>query len=385
MQIKTVDKGRSHLRGMLSGDEVASWITIIDYHMRIGSANVKMGAIADVNTRPQYRMKGHMRTLMEDTMQYMKDKGYDVSVVMAIPNFYYRFGYASFLPNSTLTIPAGIAEKANKDRKNYRTRKFQKRDSESLLKIYNRHNSERTCSIIREKEYFSGYPQQSQDIFVIENNNGRIIAYAVSSKESREKVTVWELGARTEDAFPALLATFAKIAIKRRVGNIEVFLPPNHPFARFCHRYDCRFSIGYQKNGGGLMQIINQNRLFEKLQGELNSRISQSDFRNHTGSVRLKTNVGSTTLVLDKGDIRVYPKKRARQFLDLPQGQLAQLLAGYRTIKDVLNDANVRASRGVEPLIDVLFPKCNAYIWDCSRFEELRMWPEEFYRGEQTG
>ena len=378
MQIKTVDKGVSHLRGVVIDDELACWLTIIDYRMRIGSANVRMGAVADVNTKKKHRMKGYMRALMEDSLRYMKDRGDDVSVVLGIPDFYYKFGYVPFLPDHALTILTRNAEEAGKKSRKYRVRKFQKNDSGKVLRIYNDNNKQKMCSIIRKKDYFSEFPKEFQDIFVVENNNKNIVAYTVSSKKSKDKVKILEIGARTEDVFGTLLAEFAKMAIKQRVGDIELLLPAHHPFAEFCHRYDCRSTTDYHKNSSGMMAIINQDSLFGKLEMEFNSRISRSRFRNYSGSLELRTDTGNTTLKLSNDSVKVHPNQKAESLLDLPKGQLTQLVVGYRTIKDFLNDTGVKASRGVLPLAETLFPKDNPYIWDLSRFESLRMEPEEF-------
>ena len=100
MHIITNDEGRSHRREMLIDEETEiAHLWVIDFQMRIGTAQVRMAGIGDVYTNRQYRMKGYMRHLYEDTLNYMTAEGYDVSMLFGIPNFYTKFGYATSLPD----------------------------------------------------------------------------------------------------------------------------------------------------------------------------------------------------------------------------------------------------------------------------------------------
>ena len=377
MEIKTLDKGRRHLRGVFIGDEVVSWLTVIDYYMRIGSAEVKMGALAYVKTKEKHRMKGYMRALVESSVEYMKERGYDVSMVGGIPDFYYKFGYASSLIDHVLTIRTRNAEDAREKDGRYRIRKFRKSDSERVVKIYNANNKQRVCSVIREKEYFSEFPRDNQNIFVVEDDNEDVVAYAVLQR-SKSDVRVLELGAKTDNVFGTLLAKFAKTAVKLRAGDIQLFLPPDHPFAEFCHRCDCGSTISYRKNSSFMMRIINQDALFRKLEPEFNRRISRSHLKDYSGSFVFRTDIGVSRFKIDKGSVKVQANRKGKAVLNLSQAQLTQLLVGYRSARDVLKEAGIKAGRNLESLINVLLPKGNPYIWDRSRFENLRMRPEEF-------
>jgi predicted acetyltransferase len=74
----------------------------IDLPMRIGDAVIRMAGIGDVYTEREHRMKGYMRYLYEDTLTYMTEEGYDVSMLFGIPDFYTKFGYAVCLPQCHL-------------------------------------------------------------------------------------------------------------------------------------------------------------------------------------------------------------------------------------------------------------------------------------------
>lgn len=372
MRIKTRDEGREHIRELWVDDEVVSFLTVIDYEMRIGSAQVRMGGIGGVETKEKHRKKGYMRTLMEDTVAYMKHEGYDVSMLFGISNFYTKFGYAVCLPSHKCTVSTRDAEEAKKDAGEYTIRIIEKEALDSVLALYNKNNHGRTCSIVRTNEHFLKFRRGSRygrpaDHFFIEDEHKELLAYAVFDK-SEQEVNVVEVESREDRLFPALLYEFAKMAIKRRCGHLTLFMPPDHPFAEFAHRVGCECITRYSKDGGGMMRIINQAALFEKIKGELGRRIADSKFRGYSGSLSIRTDLGNTTLEIHDGSPNIGSGQKAECFVDLPQATLMQLIAGYRTVGDVISDSDVEISRGLEPLLPILFPETVPYVWLADHF-----------------
>jgi len=379
MEIKTFDKGISHFRYVAVNGRVASWLTVIDYRMRIGSADVKMGAIAFVETKPAHRMKGYMRALMEDAVRYLTDRDYVVSVVSGIADFYGKFGYVSSLPDYELTVSARNAERAGLEAKRGRkftTRKFRRGDAEHLLAIHDANTAGQACALVRNPEYFAGYPKARQEIVVVEDGRRRVVAYAVCNR-SGDRVHVHELAANTEAAFPILAGRLARLAIKRRAGQITLALPAGDPFARFCQRQGCRWTITHHRNASAMMRIIDQDRLFRALSGDFGRRLRRSAFRRFSGSLRFRTDLGATTIRITTGSARVVANGRGGAVIRLKQGPLSQLIAGYRTVRDVLTEAGARVPAKTESLLSVLFPTPNAWTWDRSRFEEANLTPDD--------
>lgn len=380
MEIKTYNKGRSHLRQVVVDGRPASWLTVIDYRMRVGSAAVKMGALAFVETSDGYRMKGHMRALIEDTVRYMQQRRYVLSVVSGIADFYGKFGYLGCMPDRDLSVLTRVAERAARAApagRKHRTRKFRGSDSEKLLAIYDANTAGQVCSLVRRSEYFERFPKSRQEIVVVEDGRRRVVGYVVCEK-SRDRARVAELGAASEDAFPALAGVLARLGISRRVSNVTMLISPEHPFAEFCQRHGCRWTVSYHRNAGAMMRIVDQQRLFRALAGDFGRRLRHSPLAGFAGLLGFKTDLAATTLRIRKGSVAVVPDRLAAATVKLPQGRLAQLVAGYRSVRDVLHDAGARVSPKVESLLDVLFPRQAAFIRDWSRFEELRLQPGDF-------
>jgi len=370
LKIRTRDDDRNHDRELLIDDEVVSSLTVIDYQMRIGTTQVRMGGIGGVETKENHRMKGYMRKLMEDSVEYMKNEGYDVSVLFGLSNFYTKFGYAACLPSHKLTISTRDAEDSKNAAKGYKIRKIEKEDINSVLELYNENNQSRTCSIVRIKKHFSGFPrgtryQQPTDDFLIVDDK-QLLAYAVFDK-SEQGVNVVEVESREDRLFPTLLYEFVKRAIERRCGNTSFFMPPNHAFAQFIHRYGCELTTQYPKNGGGMMRIINQDSLFGKLQGELKKKVHQADIDNPI-SLQIKTDIGDTTIPLLGNQSMHSPEQERKYSLELSQDKLAQLVVGYRNMRDSLNDSDVKVSGDIEPLANLLFSGTFPYMWLADHF-----------------
>ena len=74
-----------------------------------------------------------------------------------------------------------------------------------------------------------------------------------------------------------------------------------------------------------MIRIINQQTLFQKIQGELQTRLASSLLRDDSVSLTIKT--GATTLEARQGELTVRPGEDGEQLVELPQALLAQLIA----------------------------------------------------------
>jgi len=117
-----------------------------------------------------------------------------------------------------------------------------------------------------------------------------------------------------------------------------------------------------------MMRIIDQKSLFEKITGELGRRIADSKFGDFSGSLNIRTDVANTSFEIRDGLLNISSGQKSEHFLDLPQTTLMQLIAGHRTVRDVLSDPDVEISRGLEPLLRVLFPVTVPYVWLADHF-----------------
>ncbi|MGC9522753.1 MAG: GNAT family N-acetyltransferase [Anaerolineae bacterium] len=368
MQIKTIDKGRRHRRELWIDEETqVAHLWVIDYPMRMGHAEVRMAGIGDVYTEREHRMKGYMRHLYEDTVAYMTDEGYDVSMLFGIPDFYTKFGYATCLPKYQFTIKTRDAEAARADARSYTSRPIEADDMPAVLALYNRQNASRTGTIIRDPEEFEAFEKGSDwgkraETALWESARGDLLGYAVWDR-NKTAVKVAEFGAQSAELYGTLLYTFAQQAVEKRCETITFYVPLDHEFAEYAQRFGTRWSIEYPRHSDGMMRILNQQPLFEKLVPLFERRLTNPQVAGMQGVLTIETDLASTALMFSSGKVRVVPGEAEPVHLSLSQDKLMQMLMGYRSVSDVLTATDVSASEHALPLLNVLFPKGAPFVW----------------------
>lgn len=373
MNITTRDEGRWHTRELwIDGEEKAVCrLVVIDLSMRIGTAVVRMAGIGGVYTQREHRMKGHMRALVEDSLRYMIDEGYDVSMLFGIENFYTKFGYAPSLASSICKVKTRDAEVAGAQAKACTTRPIEEQDMLTVLALYNAENAARTGSIVRAPEHFTKFHKGTwygapPEATVFEDANGALLAYAVWDANAKA-VKVAEVAAWDDGMFPTLLATFAEQAVAKRCEAIELYIPSDHPFGEFVQRYGAKWKITYPRYGSGMMRILNQQALFEKIAPEMERRLAASPLSGYTGTLALSTDLGTTSLAFGGGKLTVGAVDAAMR-LELSQDRLVQLVMGYRSVRDAINDVDVEVMGDALALLNALFVKGYPYIWVADQF-----------------
>ncbi|HEY3341782.1 MAG TPA: GNAT family N-acetyltransferase [Anaerolineae bacterium] len=363
MEIRTREEKDFCIREMLIDGQAACKIKVINYTMRIGAAQVRMAGIADVETYKEHRMKGYMRILFQDTLDYMQHEGFDVSALFGIPNFYPKFGYATCMALPRVTVKTRDAELANAQALPLQVRPLMPADLSVVTELYNRANSVRTCSVVRVEDPSKGFTQGTgwwmrTEAVIFERGEHCFAGYAAWDKND-QAVDVTEVEAVDEILYPALLDHFAQQAIAKRCETIRFNMPPDHPFAEFVQRYGCEWTITQPRQADGMLRIMNQATLFDKLRPELERRLSAVRMDHLPGTIFVRTELGETTICASA------PERAA---LELPQDKLMQLIAGYRSAHDCCTEQGIKMTPGSEPLWNALFPKGHPYMWVADHF-----------------
>lgn len=370
MDIRTTDDGRRHKRELFVDGEQVSYLFVIDHQMRIGTATVSMAGIGGVHTEWRHRNKGYMRALFEDTLAYMRDQGHDVSMLFGIRNFYSKFGYIACLPAYKIEIQTRDAERAKESAGGHLIREMTPEDMPAVLALHVQNNAQRTCSVLRDPEQFTEFPKGTfwgtpVDAFVVEDR-GQVLAYVVCDRWD-ESVNVAEIESSSDDLYPDILYHLATQAIDKRCEKIGLFLPPDHGFAEYVARYGCEWTINYPRDQNGLMRIINQDSLLLKIQPVLQSRIGATD--QHLTDISIETDLGTTALHITAAECTVASDVQTDiPTVCLPQGNLMQLVVGYRSARDVLNAPDVQIDPEAADALGVLFPRGHPYIWHPDHF-----------------
>ena len=344
-------------------DDSASRLWIVEKTMRIGAATVRFGGIAGVGTREEYRFNGYASRVMAASTKVMAECGYDMGVLFGISNFYHRFGYGVIFPVPRLFAKTEALLRAAGPLK---TRAMKKTDAMPVQRLYNRLNAEKNASVVRPSgwSYFElseGFQKPGRAI-VAEDARGRIQGYT-TWKVKDGQFLVSEIGGTGPEAFGSLARALGQRA-KRAEQDQAIFdLPKDGAFVDFCVPFGCEQHVVYPCNAEAMGRIIHLRPLLEKLVPELSKRTV-----NFTGRVSLgiETDIGTVGLAVDRSGVRVIRGGVVK--VKMPQLVLTQLIMGYRSMADVVSEPGVFIPKKAQPVLDLLFPKRDGYMWWSDRF-----------------
>jgi predicted acetyltransferase len=205
-------------RLLLENEKIVSCIRVYFREMVCQGETIRIGGIGDVATDPHHQHCGHASSLMEDTIQYMRDNSAILSILFTRINaFYHTFGYMD-LP--TLHVQAEVPESPS----GIRYRKVDlKKDLKKLRKLYSEFNRNKTGPVIRSALYWKKqmhFPRVDPDLFWLIENNEEIQCY-VRGKVEGDCLKIQEWAYRPGKAHQAadLIGEMARITHKKKVDS----------------------------------------------------------------------------------------------------------------------------------------------------------------------
>jgi len=181
-------------------------------------------------------------------------------------------------------------------------------------------------------------------------------------------MSIVEIGAKNGDykVFESIVAYLVKRAIEERFAYLEFYLPADHEFTDFALRYGYYLRSDYPKVANGMARIIDLRELFTKITPELERRLKAHN-SNYSAVLNINTDIGSVTLRVDGEVIEVFEEKRTGYEMKINQDALAQLVLGYRSVKDIVHGYAKIDSEAL-PLLNALFPRSIPYVWQPDRW-----------------
>ncbi len=353
-------------------DEIVSHISIVEKRFRIGGAVIKMGGIGDVYTLPPYRKKNFTSMLMNDSIEYMRQNKFPLSLLFGIPNFYHRFGYIESVLRCFITIPLkniGDLKSQNK------IRPVDATDIPVLNKLYNRGFNRRTLSVKRVNKSWFNIPTLNC-VYVVTDKKNSITGYVITNTDPTLKRTESFdiLEAVTFDKISAeAIVVFLKDCARSMYQNeLRLRQRPDTYFAEYLCDFGGvkKIEIPYEGRGGGMLRIILLKELFEDLREELSSRLlSHSDFPKNA-QIHFKTDIGEITLAsCDEGIDLTNRINKSAITIETPQTALTRLIVGYWSAERFLRRVKAESvSDKCLLLLQMLFPQDIPCISDCDFF-----------------
>ena len=356
-------------------EEWSSWIGLREYQMRFGSAQLKMGGICGVGTKEEHRNKGYSRHVMEHTIAYMNENGFDVSMLFGIPNFYHKFGYATVIPETYVEFDTKDVPTAAPT---YQVRKFQTEDAPKIVDLYTANNAGRTGTPLRTDMGWKEFTKRGgivPDPYVVLNETDEVIGYFVCDGDNvkknmmEENCVLIDIGFQDRTIFETIVHFLVNSVNFTKAERIMCAVPADHPFAIFCRRYGCRTNTYTPENRLGMMRIINQSSTLEKITGALEKRLQRdADLSQWRGKILISTDLGQDCLEIDQGSIAHTNGQTNGFHLEIPQDKMIQLMMGRRSIEDLAIEPDVSVSAEIIPVLDTLFPLGHSHVWWSDRF-----------------
>jgi len=354
---------------------MVSQLGLREYQMRFGSVQLKLGGIDGVGTPEEHRNKGYSRRVMEHTITFMNENGYDVSMLYGIPNFYDKFGYATVLPETYVEFDT---KDVPTDAPTYQVRRFQTEDAPKIVELYSANNAERTGTPLRTEIGWKEFTRRGgilPDPYVVLNEADEVIGYFVCNSDNTKidaiarNCTLLDIGFQDRTIFETIVHFLAHSVNYPSTERIQCAIPADHPFAIFCRRYGCRTNTYTPKDHMGMVRIINQPSTFKKITGELERRLQRdTDLSQWRGKILISTDLGQDCLEIEQGSVR-HTNCQANGFhLEISQDKLIQLMMGRRSIEDLAIEPDVSVSEEIISVLDTLFPLGHPHVWWSDRF-----------------
>lgn len=223
---------------------IAAGVSVMPRTLRINGRNIALGGIADVHTLPEFRGLGLASALLRDAVNYMKSRGFLLSLLFAdLHDFYGRFGY-EIIPRPEFRIPAA-AHPGQTEKPAPRVRRIPFLESVEILHaLYRRDTRANRGMIVRTPKYWTGFPlghAHRNPISLVAGGGGRTAGICVlHAEEKKKQLRIDEChcaGPDADRAAHALVAAAVNQAQRAGLDSVRGILPQEHPMARLMARH----------------------------------------------------------------------------------------------------------------------------------------------------
>lgn len=342
---------------------IVAQLYIIDRELGIGSATLRMGGIASVGTDAAFRKKGLATKLMNDTIAFMAQEGYDISVLFSLPeNYYNRFGYMTVLPEYTTTID-GLAriKRLQSLSSTPKCRSLRRSDLPFLTTFYETAYRDTPGMTRRDPAHWYWLRLNPDFDGVIITDGDKISGYAILGIKGNQLV-VHEAGVHPSPRIhDALLRTLARKALSEGLTSIRLDLPSDLPLSRLCVlEYEGVQSVRVPYKNGGMANIINLASTLKKMEALFQTRLQQSVYKDLQQRIVLETDNGGVAFRLNRGQVTIemLPEDHMEDpDVAIPQAALTGLLFGLFYPLHIWEVWGRPMAPDMVDILTILFPK----------------------------
>lgn len=340
-------------RLLLLDGQIAGTVHVGRDQLRIGRSTIIKGDVGEVAIRPKHQGGGYGSLMMRDTVQWMKDNGFDISRLGGLVSFYSRFGYHRF-PRRYVEFQVGKTSRAGASLIKEGRLAI---DEESLPKIHSfdaeRHAAGEELLRSRSAEIYMGYPSLNQaaetfdaDLLHYVFEEDRVIEGFIHGYEFGEEISEFEAPLSLDQVeynpkkpyvLQALIAHAINHALDKGLNRITARMPFDQRIIDALSQMPLRFQTieTYGGASSNMLQIISLKSLFQRLILELESRLQSSCFHNFSGSLEVGIEKERVLIHASGGKLSVSELGSTNAHLAFSECNILRLILGLVSIVEI--------------------------------------------------
>ena len=338
--------------------EVRASTTVLPLESFVEGEPHQMGGIAAVMVHPAYRRRGYAGKLMRAVLRDMRERGVSLSLLAPFAHAFYRiFGYE--LATEAIEYRLKPADLPTSPEQSH-LRAYRQEDLSSLMDLYEAEAKGHTLSVRRSEGHWkTSLSKKDTDVAVYERDGDveGYILYKISGwqdRDPRRTLSVDEIVAATPRAREALLSFMA--GLDPLVFGIKLYTPrgePLHPYLRSSH-------VDAKIEPDQMLRLVDVEGALGYLE-----RVPEAPLVLDISDDVIPENSGEYTV----GDGKVFRGAEAAESVSLDVRQLAQLYAGYLSVRDLARHGLIKASlpEALE-LLEALFPQGDPWLYGPDHF-----------------
>ena len=260
-----------------------SGLNVLSFRQRFGAVAVPAEGIGGVETRPAFRRRGYVRTVLTRALAGIATRVPIVFVSEAIEDLYEKFGCVPCVADAYLSVPVRNMERlAGRSTlpSGHRVRRFAPADLPAMVTFYNTAHAHRPWTHARHAGWNQLRVTQTwepgSEVIILERDDA-VAGYAILMEPRYGRfaspVVVDELTARDTEAAEALLVEVAARCWQLRVSEFRVHEPLDSAVGRAAQRLGCTYQQTFHPSGGMMGAILDRRQLLLLLEPELRRRL----------------------------------------------------------------------------------------------------------------
>ncbi|WP_437747570.1 GNAT family N-acetyltransferase [Sorangium sp. So ce1504] len=347
------------------GDAMVTHWGVWGYRMRIGRAEVRCGGIGAVATEAAHRGKGLMARTAPHSLDRMRARGYHLSILFGIDDFYHRFGYVPAWPESRWRVkladlPATLPRLRG-------LRRIPAAPTQALVRLHNRWNAGLTGTAVR-PTFLRSWSGMRKDVEAWcwgadrERPDGHVVVQASGSRLVCAEAT---------GAPDAALSALGALCRRKALPGLRFdTLPYRSALAARLRTLNSRYEQRYAANGAAMVRVVDLPGCLAAMAPELSARLAASELAGYRGALTLASPEETATLRLDRGRVEVVRGRSAAGARSAVGGgwAVARLLLGSDAPLEVCDAGKLRLAGDAARLVPVLFPAQHPQLTLADRF-----------------